>query len=608
MTEPDHSDQTLDLESLRTRLPDGPGVYLFKDGSGQVIYGGKAKSLRKRVLSYFRPASELPHKTAVMMDRARGLDYILTATDNEAFIVESSLIKKHMPRYNIILRDDKQYPCLRLDVEDPYPRLTIVRKIKKDGALYFGPFSSAHAVRSTLKLIDRIFLLRKCKGGGLPRRSRPCLNYQLMRCLGPCSGGVSSASYREGVGQATLFLEGRNKELIRHLNERMQAASVHLDFERAGRLRDQIRAVKRVIERQNVVTRTLADQDVVGLAPKNGLFQVVILHVRGGYLSGTREYLIKGKGGTASEVMEAFLKQYYEKEPFIPGCIVISHKIEDLTGIMAWLSELAGRKVSMECPSRGKKRYLLSMALANAETLISSHREPSEQDMAAAAKEVLGLGKAPRSIIGLDISNFSGDMAVGAAVSFVDGRPLKTGYRDYRIRGVEGINDYGMMAEMVSRHLSGGLKPDLFLVDGGKGHLAAVKRVVDRLCGPERVDVVSIAKADRKGVTDRIYIPGRKNPLSLRPDHPLLLFLMRIRDEAHRRAVSHHRRLMRKGIIGSELDAVHGIGPAKKRALVNYFGTIDAIRGAGVQDLASVPGISRSLAETLFLFFRSAQG
>ncbi len=596
----------MDPESIRAGLPEGPGVYLFRDRSDQIIYVGKAKDLKKRVLSYFKPSPELPHKTALMMKRAAGLDYIITSTENEAFILESSLIKRHMPRYNIVLRDDKQYPWLRLDIKESYPRLAIVRRPKKDGAVYFGPFSSANSVRSTVKVIDRIFRLRKCKGSRLPKRSRPCLNYQLGRCLGPCTSEIPEASYREIVDQVRLFLEGRNRELIKQLKKDMKNFSEEQDFENAARIRDQIRAVENTIERQDVVSARMEDQDVIGIAKEDGASQLVILFVRKGSLTGSRDYYFRDQGASPSEVMEAFLKQYYHREAFIPGNIIISEPVEELEPIADWLSEMAGRRVSIHHPLRGTKRRIVGLAVSNAQNLLTRSRESRDQDLMELTKSALRLKKTPKIIEGLDISNIQGDMAVGTVVSFVEGSPNKAGYRNYRIKGVDSIDDYGMMSELVSRRLSKEKPPDLFVVDGGKGHLLTVKKVVDELPGDEIPDVVAIAKADEGGPdrTDKVFIPGRKNPLSLKKDHPVLFLLMRIRDEAHRRAVTHHRKIRGKGLRRSRLDLVPGIGPKRKRLLLERFGDAESISRARPEELALIPGIGKSLARDISGFFQ----
>ncbi|HOP48357.1 MAG TPA: excinuclease ABC subunit UvrC [Desulfobacteraceae bacterium] len=602
-----HFQNELNPDILRKALPDEPGVYLFKEHSGRVIYVGKAKSLRKRVLSYFRASGDISRKTYLMMKKACGLDFVITATEQEAFILESNFIKEYMPRYNIILRDDKQYPCLRLDIKESYPRLRVVRKIKKDGALYFGPFSSAYSVRSTLRVIDRVFQLRKCKNSRLPKRTRPCLNYQMGRCLGPCTNSVTISDYNHIVDQVRLFLEGRNNELIDRLKKDMSVASDQLDFEQAARIRDQITSIKNTIEKQHVVSQRLDDKDIIGLALKEDLCILVILFLRKGYIVGSRNYTFKGISESASQVIESFLKQYYSRGIFIPKEILISDNIEDLVPLTKWLCELAGKNVVIKKPLRGNKLQLINMAQKNASNLISGHLPPQKEDTIQMMKSVLKLRIVPRHIEGLDISNLGGDMAVGTIVSFIDGEPHRSGYRNYRIRSVEGINDYGMMAELVQRRISSGNLPDLFLVDGGKGHLSSVENALVRR-DPEKVPaVVSIAKPDesRQETCDRLYIPGRKNPVTLRPDHPVLLMLMQIRDAAHGRAIAYHRMLRSKGLIKSELDAIPGIGKKRKKILLTYFNDMNMISSATIGELTQIPGISISLAEKIYLFFRA---
>ncbi len=595
----------LNPASLQRILPEAPGVYFFKGASGRIIYVGKAKSLKKRVLSYFRPGSDLPYKTALMMKQARGIDFILTSTEKEALILEDNLVKKHLPRYNIILRDDKRYPCLRLDITQPYPRLEIARRIKKDGAIYFGPFSSAQAVRSTLKVIDRVFQLRKCKSKRLPRRTRPCLNYQLDRCLGVCVNRVPEQKYREIVQQVRLFLEGRNRELIRQLQRHMTEAAERMEFERAARIRDRIHAIERTLERQHVVSPLMEDQDVIGLARVGDRHQLVILFIRKGALVGSRSFLFREPNASPSEVLEAFLKQYYSREAFVPREILISDPVEDLEAIALWLTDLAGRKVVVHRPLRGKKTKLVKMAIENARSFQARGEEPKEE-LAALAQRVLRLKKVPRRIEGMDISNLQGRQAVGTIVAFVEGRPHKSGYRNYRMKETGAADDYAMMEELVSRRMSKGDLPDLFVVDGGKGHLSAVKSVVERLGGPDAPEVISIAKAgegqDRR--LDRIYLPGRKNPVALGQSHPVLLLMMRIRDEAHRRAVTYHRKLRGKGLTQSPLDRIPGIGPKRKQALLAHFKSLEAVAGASIEELARVPGLTKSVAREVYSHFR----
>lgn len=602
----DTGNNSLDPDSLRKNLPGNPGVYLFKDNTGNIIYVGKAKNLKNRVMSYFISYSDLSIKTSLMMKKAKDIEFILTSTENEAFILERNLIKKHMPRYNVVLRDDKNFPCLRLSIKDAYPRLNIVRKIRKDGALYFGPFSSANSVRSTLRLIDRIFRLRKCKNRGLPKRSRPCLNYQLGRCLGPCSNSVSRSEYMEIITQVRLFLEGRNKELIAELKAEMHNASESMRFEDAARIRDQIRSVEKTIERQHVVSPKLEDMDVIGLARKNGAFSLAVLFIRKGYMQGSRNFFFKDQNSIPAEVMEAFIKQFYGDNSFIPKQIIISEPIDDLRSIKTWISDLAGKKISIHHPIKGEKLRLVRIALTNAENSPVGSMETSKEAFMERIKSVLKLQKMPHYIEGLDISNIYGNIPVGSIVSFLNGSPNKSGYRNYRIKHVQDIDDYGMMNELITRRLEKGDLPDLFLVDGGKGHLMVVKNVIDAANIEVKPEIISIAKAHDgdPDKTDKIYLPNRKNPLSLRNNDPVLLLMMHIRDEAHRRAIGYHRKLRTKNMKESSLDHIKGIGPRLKMLLLEKFGDIDHISKAASEELENIQGIGQGLAQNITDYFK----
>jgi excinuclease ABC subunit C len=592
----------LDSESLRKVLPHGPGVYFFVDPRSRVIYVGKAKDLKKRVLSYFRSANNTPTKTARMMKMAEGLEFILTLTEKEAFILENDLIKKYKPRYNIILRDDKQYPCLRLDIREPYPRLGIVRKIKKDGALYFGPFSSANAVRSTTRVISRVFKLRKCKSLKLKRRNRPCINFQMDRCLAPCAREVSEKAYGEMVEQVRLFLEGRNTELLGSMKKEMADSADQLDFERAASIRDRIYAIQKTVERQHVVSRRMADQDIIGIAQQEDVRQLALMFVRTGHLVGSRHFLFEDVNGASVEVMEAFLKQYYSGQVFIPGTILLSEPVTESDSLSDWISEMAGKKVVIHCPQRGEKKKLVQIAVANAGNLLAGHQITRKEALLESARSIFSLQKVPRTIEGLDISNLQGENAVGVVVAFKDGEPDRGHYLNFRIKNVKGIDDYGMMAEVMERRIARPPLPDLFLVDGGKGHLAVVKKVLDRqLDGSDGAflpEVISLAKPDEAlgEQNDKIYVPGRKNPVRLKPNDPVLFLMMRIRDEAHRRAITYHRKLRSKGFTRSQLDGIPGVGKQRKKSLIKYFKGIDRISNAKVEELCAVPGINRDLA------------
>jgi excinuclease ABC subunit C len=601
----DRVQHPLDPESLGKVLPNGPGVYLFLGPRNRIIYVGKAKDLKKRVLSYFRTPNHAQTKTARMMKLAQGLEFILTLTEKEAYILENDLIKKHKPRYNIILRDDKQYPCLRLDIREPYPRLGIVRKIKKDGALYFGPFSSANAVRSTTRVISRVFKLRKCKVRKLKQRERPCINFQMDRCLAPCARPVSKKTYGEMVEQVRLFLEGRNRELVGTLKREMAEAASRLDFERAAEIRDRVFAVEKTVERQHVVSRRLMDQDIVGIAEKDEVRQLAVMFVRGGHLVGRRHFLFEASNAPLVEVMEAFLKQYYSGQVFIPGTILLSEPVEDGEALGEWISEMAGKKVVIQCPQRGEKKKLVQIAVANAANLLTGHQISRKETLLESARSVLNLKRAPRTIEGLDISNLHGSAAVGVVVAFKDGEPDRRNYLNYRIKQIGGIDDYGMMGEVIKRRSKGPALPDLFLVDGGKGHLAAVKKVLDqnldRADGAPHPEVISLAKPEEAlgERHDKIYVPGRKNPVALKPDDPVLLLMMRIRDEAHRRAITYHRTLRARNLTRSVLDGIPGVGKQRKKLLLKHFNGIERIAKAELEELCAVPGISRSLARKI---------
>ena len=586
-------------------IPQEPGVYLFKDRSGKVLYIGKAKNLNKRIHSYFSKGKDYPYKLSLILTNADTIEHIITATEKEALILEGNLIKKYRPRYNVILKDDANYPLLKLDINNRYPRLTIVRRMKNDGDLYFGPFTSASAVRSTLRLIGPVFPLRKCKTKGTPKRSRPCLNYQLGRCLGPCCLDVRVEDYQEIVDQVKLFLEGRSKELISQLREIMQKASRELNFEKAARVRDQIRAVEKTVERQAVVSTEMKDQDVIGLSRSGKEAGIVILFVRSGYMVGSRNYSIHCEWQNASEPLEAFLKQYYRDKGFIPSEIILSDAIDDKRLISEWLTGMAGKKVSISVPSRGDKKKLVNMAVVNAENILLERQKSDQSAILEEAKSILHLGRKPAHIEGIDISNLKGDLAVASLVAFVEGVPQKSGYRNYRIKEVEGIDDYAMIAEVIKRRLKKGQPPDLFVIDGGKGHLSVALKTIDALGLENPPDVISIAKADQgePRAVDKIYLPKRKNPLILARNHPVLSLLMRLRDETHRRALSYYRKRSKKKLTGSELDRIPGVGPKRKKALLKYLGDLQSITKAEIEDLNGVPAINQVVAKNIFDYF-----
>jgi excinuclease ABC subunit C len=587
-------------------IPQKPGVYLFRDGSGRPLYIGKAKDLKKRLASYFGTGRDQTYKSWLILKHAHSLDHIITATEKEAFILEGNLIKKHRPRYNVKIKDDSHYPLLKLDINNTYPRLSIVRRMKSDGALYYGPFPSSSAVRSTLRLIGRLFPLRKCRTNEIPKRSRPCLNFQLGRCLAPCCRDVSPEEYQEIVDQVKLFLEGRNRELISRLREMMQKASSELDFENAAKLRDQISAVKKTVERQTVVSAGMKDQDVIGLYLSGREAVVVILMVRGGYMVGTRNFTIHCEWGDSQEVLESFLKQYYRDRGSVPSEIILSNGVGDARLIAEWITEMAGKKVNLLVPTRGNKKKLVDMAMVNAEHLMRERQQAEQQTVLENAKSVLRLKTIPYNTEGVDISNLGGDNPVASLVSFCNGIPQRSGYRNYKIKEIQGIDDYAMIAEAVTRRLKKDDPPDLLVIDGGKGHLSAAHRAIESLRLDSAPDVVSIAKATRgeAGARDKVYLVNRKNPVMLSRSHPVLFFLMRVRDETHRRAIGYHRARREKRFLESELDKIRGVGPKRKRALLKYLGGMQSIAKAPLEEIKQVPGIDQRTAETIFYHLR----
>jgi len=586
-------------------IPQGSGVYLFKDKSGKILYIGKAKNLSKRIYSYFSKGRNQPYKLSLLLKSAHNIDHIETATEKEALILEGNLIKKYRPKYNVTLKDDANYPLLKLDINTRYPRLTIVRRMKNDGAVYFGPFTSASAVRSTLRLIGPIFPLRKCTTKGIPKRSRPCLNYQLGRCLAPCCLHVGVEDYQEIVDQVKLFLEGRSKELISKLRKIMQKAAKELNFEKSARIRDQIKAVEKTVERQTIVSTRMKDQDIIGLSSLDDEAGIVLLLVRSGYMVGSKNYVIHYKWENPGEILEAFLKQYYRDKEFIPPDIILSDAINDTQLISSWLTGRAKKKISISSPTRGDKKKLVNIAMKNAKNILLKRQKIDQSATLEQAKSICNLKRRPNHIEGIDISNLKGDHAVAALVTFIEGLPQKSAYRNYKIKEVTGINDYSMIAEVVKRRLKKGTPPDLFVIDGGKGHLSVVMKTIGELDLVTPPEALSIAKADKgkPGDIDKIFLSNRKNPLILYRNHPVLSLLMRIRDETHRRAISYHRKRRKKQLTGSELEMIPGIGEKRKKVLLKYQGDLQSLSKANVADLEKIPGISHVLAKNIFEYF-----
>ena len=581
---------------------------MMKSEKGHVIYVGKAKSLRKRVASYFLKTAGQSTKTASLVSHISDIDYMVTSSEVEALILENNLIKRHRPRYNVILRDDKNYPYLRLSSEE-YPKLTVVRGIKKDKAWYFGPYTSATSMRETLRLIRRVFPIRACSDEAFRGRKRPCLNYQIGRCLAPCVGFVSKEDYEGIVNDIRMFLEGKNRELARALGRKMAEASEMLDFESAAKIRDRINAVKKVLERQSITSGKLIDQDYLAVARKGDEAQAMVLFVRGGSVIGSKSFPFPKLGETSEAViLTSFITQFYSDEKFIPEEVVVSVDVDDKALIETWLTERKGKTVKLIRPVRGERVKVLEMAIKNAELALKDRLGLEETGIKNldGLKDALHLKNLPQRIEAFDISNIGGKEAVASMVVFENGRPKKSDYRHFRIKTVEGANDYGMMAEVLLRRygrlVSEGEKlPNLIMVDGGKGQLNVAVSVAKEL-KLEGVDIISLAK-ERGEATDRVFVPNVKDAKWIPKDSPVLHLLQYIRDESHRFAITHHKKLRGKNLKKTELLDIPGIGEAKAKALLKQIGSLDKVKEADKEVLSKVKGITKRDVETVYTFY-----
>ncbi len=609
---PENSPVHVDLRSL----PHEPGVYLFKDEDGHVLYVGKARDIQKRVASYFRHDEALPVKTRALLKNATHLEFVVTTNEKEALLLESSLIKRHRPRYNVVLRDDKNYPALRLDPRESYPRLSVVRRFEKDGALYFGPYHSAHALRETLKILHRVFPLRLCRSPRLVPRDRPCLNYSLGRCLGACAGRVTREEYRRMVDEVVLFLQGKTQKLQALLKQRMQEAAEALEFEKAAFYRDRLQYIDEVQESQNIVSSRFQDQDVVGFAQGDDLWTVVVLFVRRGAVVGQRTYHLQDISGRPPDVLASFLNQFYADGRMIPDEVLLPVAVEGQEALEEWLSETRGKRLRLWTAQRGSRRALLDLAAKNA---LEQHRSFAQgQDkplkVLEEIRELFQLPRVPRNIVCVDISNVHGRYAVGSAVTFVDGRPRPSLYRRFRIRTVSEPDDPAMMAETVERLLDGRRRlaetTDLLVLDGGKSQLNRIRHVLETRGLQDRLPLLALAKEkdkdvgpDGRGFYEKVYVPGRKNPVFLARRPEVLHLFQRLRDEAHRFALSGYKHRHRSELLSSELDAVPGLGRRRKQALFAHFQDLESLRTATIADLTKVPGISERLAQIIFQYF-----
>ncbi len=599
-------------EEKLTALPGQPGVYLLKDKHAKVIYVGKAKNLRNRVRSYFRGGDERV-QVRFLVQRVTDFETLVTSNDKEALILENNLIKQYKPRYNIRLKDDKSYVSVKVTVQQDWPRIVVTRKIVKDGSRYFGPFSSASGVRETLDTIRKVIPLRTCSDGVFRNRSRPCLEYQIKRCLAPCCLPVDAETYQRHLREAMLLLEGKNQQLVRQLRDDMSAAATDLRFEDAARLRDQIRTIEKTQEPQQVLSHWGGDQDIFGLYREGGFIEAQVLFIRSGKLTGNQAYHIEDYEFSTEEVLEDLLTQFYQGDRYLPDEILLPVAIEDADTRAEYLSERRGRRVEVLWPQRGDKVRLVAMATENARQGFRARQDGDYQRerMLDELRTKLHLRNAPKRIECFDISNIQGTLAVGSMVTFDEGEPDKNRYRRFRIRTVEGADDFRMMYEVLTRRYrrakETGDFPDLLVVDGGIGQLNVALEVLRELEITE-VDAAGLAKMrverDARAPQierseERVFLPGRKNPVVLRRNSSALFLLQRVRDEAHRFAITYHRALRRKERLRSLLDGIPGIGATRRKRLLRHFGSVRRMRDATVAQQTEVSGISTALAETI---------
>jgi len=578
----------------------------MRDAGGNILYVGKALNLQRRVKSYFRGGQKLDYKTRRMVERVHDLDFFVTASEQEALILELNLIKRYRPRYNVRLKDDKTFPYLWIDPGEDWPRIYVTRRLKDNGGRYFGPFASARSLRRTVKMLKVIFPFRTCVKPITGTSPRPCLEYHIKRCLGPCIGAVSRREYAGVVKQVILFLEGKQEKVVRELEAAMRRAAQALDFERAAVLRGQIQAVNDVIEGQGIAARVRGEQDVIAFAADKDQACVQVFFIRGGKLVGRESFTLQGtRYEEPQQIMASFVEQFYQSSPYIPPLLLLQHPVADAAVIEDWLGSKKGSRVRIQVPRRGHKKQLLDIVKENAERgleLLKVRQLASPRVLSQALAEIekeLKLPAAPARMECYDISNIGGTAAVGSMVVFEDGRPRPAHYRRFRIKTVAGADDYAMLEEVIRRRFKRGsesrsswaVMPDLVLIDGGKGQLGAVARAM-REIGMESVPVAGLAKE-----REEIFVPGRAQPIVLPATSPGRRLLQRLRDEAHRFALGYHQRVRRKQAFGSVLDAVPGIGPGRKRVLLKRFGSVRAMQRASLDDLARVDGMSQSLAQ-----------
>jgi len=596
---------------LVKQLPTNPGVYLMRDAQGKILYIGKASNLRHRVSSYFSPGQKSTAKTERMTARVADVDFFITGSEQEALILELNLIKRHRPYYNVRLKDDKNFPYLKIDTGEDWPRVQITRRLENNGRRYFGPFASARSVRQALKVVKNIFPFRTCAKDLTTPLPRPCLEYDIKKCSGPCIGAVTREEYAEMINQLILFLEGRQEMVVRELNKKMRQAVAALEYEKAATLRDQIQAVREIIAWQKIATTVSGEQDVIAFAREKDYACVQVFFIRSSKVIGREGFTLQGTHSEEEkQIMTSFVKQFYDSAAYIPPLILLQHPVEDKAIIEGWLHSKRGSRVRLQMPRRGNKKQLIDTVAENARQSLLQQRikqlsAPKALDNAMEEiKRELNLPRLPLRMEGYDISNIQGKAAVGSMVVFEKGKPKPVHYRRFKIKTIPSADDYAMLQEVIQRRFghikrdatepsSWAIMPDLVLIDGGKGQLSSVVKAMSN-AGADSVPVASLAKE-----REEIFIPQRPKPISLPYTSPGLQLLQRLRDEAHRFALGYHQKLRKKQTFTSALDTVPGVGPKLKHGLLRHFGSVQAIREASLDELASARGISRSLAQRI---------
>ncbi|MFH2000606.1 MAG: excinuclease ABC subunit UvrC [Planctomycetota bacterium] len=602
------------MKPFLKNLPSAPGVYLMKDESGDILYVGKARDLKSRVSSYFSARSQQEYRPAAryLKDRVHQVDFIVTANETEAFILENNVIKKHKPPLNIRLKDDKTYLSLRVDMSNPFPSIVPVRKIRRDGCMYFGPYSSSRSLRSTLRLLRTVVPLRDCSDREFAGRKRPCIKYEIGRCPAPCVGRIDEAAYRSNLDRALCILRGRVDILLKKLDHEMAQASEIMAFEEAARVRDRIGHLKAFTTSQNVQDVQFYDVDVVGIHQSRGLSTVAVLFFRQGKLLASRPFTFDLEIDEP-ELISQFLSRYYDGGRYIPESTYIPVPIQGMEEMAGCIRSLRKAAYSLKAPRRGDAVKLLQMANENARLSMEASRKVMEQTARVQddLRSALNLNRTPVDVECVDISNTSGGQAVGAVVHFRRGSPLKSRYRRYKIKTVEGMDDYAMIREVMRRRLKRGLKesdlPDLFLIDGGVGHLNSALAVAGEL-EIKCIDMIGISKGETRAkavsldadADDRIITPGNHAGVPLPVGSPAMHLLQRIRDEAHRFAITYHRKRRNKAGLASPVDGVKGLGARKKQSLLAFFSGLKGLKKASLQEIANAPGIGPVLAERIY--------